>query len=155
MAKGYFDIEAAEPAAGGSGKALAKADRDARQIAQDRAEAERLKENITAQLEAGTEPQIILYTALKAIGLLTNDPAFTEAAQGKIDAVYSDLAQQSFIQDNNAIAQERLEKMQAEYNDKLRRSINRQLAGYRRVEKALNDVLAAVNATEPQEDILT
>lgn len=154
MAKGFFDIEAAEPAAGG-GSALAKADRDARKIAQDRAEAERLKENITAQLEAGAEPQIILYTALKAIGLLTNDPAFTEAAQGKIDAVYSDLAQQSFIQDNNAIAQERLEKMQTEYNDKLRRSINRQLAGYRRVEKALNDVLAAVNATEPQEDILT
>lgn len=154
MAKGFFDIETTEPAAGGS-STLAKADRDARQDAQDRAEAEKLKETITRQLEAGQEPQIILYTALKAIGLLTHDPAFTEAATGKIDAVYSDLAQQSFIQDNNAIAQARLETMQRDYNDKLRRSINRQLAGYRRVEKALQEVLQAVDATEPQEDILT
>lgn len=155
MAKGFFDIEAAEPAAGSSGKALAKANRDAAEMQEAFTEAEKIKAKILREFEAGKDPQLILYDALKIIAILTADNNFLEKTTEKLDAVYKDLAQLSFIQDNNQIAQERLEKAEQEYNDKLRRSINRQLAGYRRVEKALNDVLAAVNATEPQEDILT
>ena len=105
------------------------------------------------ELEAGKEPELILYAALDAIGILTNDPDFTAKTPAEFDATYKDLAQLSFVQDNAAIAQERLERAEKAYNDKLRRSINRQLAGCRRVEQALNDVLAAVNGTEPQEGI--
>lgn len=109
------------------------------------------KASILQQLEQGNAPQYILYTAIKAIGLLTQDAAWTEAAQKTLDSVYADLAQQSFLTDNAAIAAQRLETMQTDYNDKLRRQLTRQLNGYRRIEKALQEALQAVNAIEPQE----
>lgn len=115
---------------------------------QEREQAEQLKQSILNQLEQGNDPQIILYTALKCIGLLTADPEYITTGQSYLDSVYADLAQQSFIQDNAAIAAERLEKMQEEYNKKLRNSINRQLGQYRRIEKALNDALTALNDME-------
>lgn len=153
MAKGYFDIETAEPTENNGGS-LARTDREEQQRQQDTAEALRLKESIARGLEQGQEPQALLYTAVRVIGLLTNDPAFTEAAQARIDAVYKDLAQLSFTEDNDRKAQERLEKMQTEYRDKLRGSISRQLNANRRIEKALQEVLNAVDAAEPHEDIL-
>ena len=108
------------------------------------------------QLEQGNEPQFILYTALKAIGLLTHDEQWAEAGQKTLDNVYADLAQQSFLTDNAAIAAARLDTMQTAYNEKLRRQLKSQLNGYRRIEKALQEALQAVNALEPQEpDILT
>lgn len=151
MAKGFFDIETEEPAAG-SGAALTKANRDAQEVQEALTEAEKLKGNILQELEAGKDPQIILYTALKAIGILTNDPEFTEKTQGKLDGIYKDLAQLSFIEDNDKKAQERLEKMQADYNDKLRRSVRRQLNAYKKVQAALYEVLDAVDGTEPEDN---
>lgn len=118
---------------------------------QERERIEQLKASIMRQLEQGNAPQYILYTAIKAIGLLTQDAAWTEAAQKTLDSVYADLAQQSFLTDNAAIAAQRLETMQTDYNDKLRRQLTRQLNGYRRIEKALQEALQAVNAIEPQE----
>ena len=118
---------------------------------QERERIEQLKASIMRQLEQGNAPQYILYTAIKAIGLLTQDAAWTEAAQETLDSVYADLAQQSFLTDNAAIAAQRLETMQTDYNDKLRRQLTRQLNGYRRIEKALQEALQAVNAIEPQE----
>ena len=53
------------------------------------------------------------------------------------------------------MAAHRLEQMQTDYNDKLRRQLTRNLNGYRRIEKALQEALQAVNALEPQEEILT
>ena len=118
---------------------------------QERERIEQLKASIMRQLEQGNAPQYILYTAIKAIGLLTQDAAWTEAAQKTLDSVYADLAQQSFLTDNAAMAAQRLETMQTDYNDKLRRQLTRQLNGYRRIEKALQEALQAVNAIEPQE----
>ena len=115
---------------------------------QERERAEQLKQSIIKQLEQGNDPQIILYTALECIGLYTNDPEYITAGQSMLDKVYADLAQQSFLQDNAAIAAERLEAQQAEYNKHLRNSINRQLSGYHRIEKALNDALTALNDME-------
>jgi uncharacterized protein YllA (UPF0747 family) len=117
-----------------------------RQEAQEQAEA--LKESIAQQLEQGNAPQYILYTAIKAIGLLTNDLEWTEEQQRRLDTVYADLAQQSFIIDNAAIAAERLDKMQQEYIDKMRRQLTKSLNGYRRIEKALTEALQAVNEAE-------
>lgn len=113
------------------------------QEAQEAAEA--LKESIAQQLEQGNAPQYILYTAIKAIGLLTNAPEWTEAQQSRLNSVYADLAQQSFIMDNAAIAAARLDKMQQDYNDKMRRQLQNSLNSYRRIEKALTEALQAVN----------
>lgn len=151
MAKGFFDVTAEEPAAAAGG-ALAKANRDAQEMQAAFSEAEKLKENILQELEAGKDPQIILYTALKTIGILTNDPEFTEKTQGKLDGIYKDLAQLSFIEDNDKKAQERLDKMQADYNDKVRRSVKRQLNAYKKVQSALYEVLDAIDNTEPKDN---
>lgn len=110
--------------------------------------AEGLKESIAQQLQQGNAPQFILYTAIKAIGLLTNDPEWQEAQAAILDGIYSDLMQQSFAVDNEAIAKQRLDQMQEAYNDKLRRQLLRSLNGYKQIEKGLNDALNALNTME-------
>lgn len=120
------------------------------QEAQDTAAA--LKESIAQQIKQGNEPQYILYAALKAIGLLTNDPEWAEAQQRRLDTVYADLAQQSLFMNNAAIAAERLEKMQGDYIDRMRRQLTKSLSGYRRIEKALTEALQAVNEAESVKD---
>ena len=113
----------------------------------------RYKELILKQAQTGTEPETALYTAITAIGLLTDDAAWTEAAHAALNSVYADLAQQSLLTDNAAEAAHRLERMQADYNDKLRRQLTRQLNGYKRLERALQEALQAIDGTE-QEEIL-
>ena len=120
---------------------------------QRREDADRLKEVILQQLEKGQDPQTVLYTALQCIGLLSNDTEWAEAGQKCLDKVFSDLAQQSLLIDNEAVAAQRLDTMQSQYNDKLRRQLNRQLAGYRRIETALREALAAVNDLDPEEPV--
>lgn len=137
-------------------QAIASTAKTYRERQQERETVDQLKASIMQQLEQGNEPQFILYTALKAIGLLTHDEQWAEAGQKTLDNVYADLAQQSFLTDNAAIAAARLDTMQTAYNEKLRRQLKSQLNGYRRIEKALQEALQAVNALEPQEpDILT
>jgi len=133
-------------------QAIDETARSYREQMQEREQVEGLKASILQQLEQGNAPETILYTALRAIGILTHDAAWTEAAKQTLDSVYADLAQQSLLTDNAAIAAQRLDGMQAAYNDKLRRQLTRQLNGYRRIEKALQEALQAVNAIEPQEE---
>ena len=121
---------------------------------QEREQVEGLKSSILQQMEQGNAPETILYTALRAIGILTNDAEWTEAGKQALDSVYADLAQQSLLTDNAAIAAHRLKQMQADYNDKLRRQLTQKLNGYRRIEKALQEALQAVDALEPQKEIL-
>ena len=116
-------------------------------------EIERLKDSITNQLERGNDLQYILYTALTLIGLLTNDTEWAEAGQGILSGIYEGLEQQSLLTDNAAIAAQRLEGMQAAYNEKLRRQLTRSINGYKRIEKALQEALKAVDELDPQEDI--
>lgn len=122
---------------------------------QERAEVDRLKGSITNQLEQGNAPQYILYTAIQAIGILTHDEQWAEAGKQSLDNVYADLAQESFLVDNVAVAAHRLEEMKTAYNEKLRRQLTRDINGYRRIEKALQEALQAVNDLDPQEEILT
>lgn len=132
---------------------------DTAQIYRDRQERQqdisRLKDSITNQLEQGNAPQYILYTAIRAIGILTQDEQWAEAGKQFLDNVYADLAQGSFLVDNAAVAAYRLEDMKAAYNEKLRRQLTRDLNSYRRIEKALQEALQAVNDIEPREEILT
>jgi len=118
---------------------------------QEREQAEQLKESILQQLEQGNAPESILYTAIKAIGLLSSDPGFTEVGQRCLDTVYADLAQQSLLTDNAAVAAHRLDTMQHDYNRRLKSSLTRQLNGYQRIADALNKALQAVDELEPQE----
>lgn len=131
----------------------ATAQQEAKTIAERREEwqeAERLKAIISRQIESGTDPQNILYTALSCIGLLTADKEWTEATQGALDTVYADLAQLSFIIDNAEIERERLQKMQEEYNKKLRAAIRQKIRGLDKVNRALYAVLDAVEEIDPE-----
>ena len=137
-------------------QAIADTARSYQDRQQERETVEQLKASIAQQMQEGNAPQYILYTALRAIGILTHDEEWTAAQTQTLDSVYADLAQQSLLTDNAAIAAARLDTMQAQYNEKLRRQLKTQLNGYRRIEKALQDALQAVNALEPQEpDALT
>lgn len=123
-------------------------------IVQDRERAFELMESIMEQLEKGNAPHAILYTAIKAIGLLANAPEWTEAAHGALDSVYSDLDQDSFITDNAAVAAHRLEEKQHEYNEKLRRQLDRNIRNYDRLVNSMRDTLATLSGIDPQGDIL-
>ena len=112
-----------------------------RERQQERETVEQLKASIMQQLEEGNEPQFILYTAIKAIGIATQDPAWTAAGQKILDKVYEDLAQQSFITDNAAIAAARLEEIKIGYNEKLKQKLTAQLSSHRRIERALQEAL--------------
>ncbi len=105
----------------------AQAIRDTAQTYRDQQErqqaVEKLKAAILQQFEQGDAPQLILYTALKAIGTATADNTWTETATGFLNTVYGDLMQESFIDDNAAIAAKRLEDQRAEYIDKARRRL--------------------------------
>ena len=127
-------------------------DREAARVYQDQAQAReeigRLKASILYQLEQGNAPQYILYPALKAIGMLTNDPDFTASGIQILDSIYADLAQESLLIDELAAASERLERMQAEYNSKLERQLERSLNGYRRIEHGLTEALRAARSLQ-------
>lgn len=136
-----------EPAQGPAGTARTYKDR-----LEDLAQIDRLKASITRQLEEGNEPQFILYTAIKAIGILTQDPEWAEAGEATLDSVYADIAQESLLTDRATIAAQRLETMQGEYTRKLRAQAQRQLSGYKKIETALKDVLRALNELEENGD---
>lgn len=107
-----------------------------------------LKQSITAQLEQGKDPRFIVYSAVEAIGLLTNDPEWAEAGKQCLDSLYAGLEQQSLLIDTEAIEAQRMEQMQAEYNERLRRQLQRQLAGYHKIANSLNEALNELNRIE-------
>ena len=113
-------------------------------------QAQRLKESIAQQIEKGSEPQALLYTALRCIGLLTNDAEWAEATETALDSIYADLAQLSFTIDNAQKERDRLQQMQEEYNGKLRAAIRQKIRQYEKVSKALYAVLDAVEELEPE-----
>ncbi|MCD7711983.1 MAG: hypothetical protein LUJ25_04565 [Firmicutes bacterium] len=125
---------------------------DAKERAAALEKAADLKRSIIEQLEQGTEPQYILYTAIKVISLLSNDADFQEQCTAQLDSVYADIAQRSLFNDNAIIEGERLAAKTADYNGKLRRQINRQLAGYQRIAKELNGALQALDELEQGEN---
>lgn len=110
-------------------------------------EAQRLKESISAQLEQGLPPQNILYTAITTIGLLTHDEEWAEAGHGILEGIYSDIAQQSFLTDTAAIAEKRLNDMQAAYLDKVRRQLQRDLVSISRIGKSIRETLQVIEET--------
>lgn len=144
MNKGFFDIEQEEPEVNGAGLELRKDRADAAAWQQVLEQAASGKAQLERDLAAGRDPQIILYRALGIIGLLTDDEQFTQRTQGNIDAIYADLAQQSLFEDNAAEARKRLRDRQTEYITKLTRNLNKQLAGCKKIETAIQNVLSCL-----------
>ena len=87
--------------------------------------AKELMQSIDAQLQQGTPPQYVLYTALRVIGLLSGNTAWEDQQRAKLDTIYKDLAQESLFADNAATAEARLDDQRAQYIDKTRRKLKR------------------------------
>ncbi len=121
-----------------------------RERQQEQAEAERLKQSIAWQLEKGEPPQAILYSAVKAIGILSHDAAWAEAAAATLDGVWADLAQQSLFINADETAAARLQDQQQAYLDKLRRQTERQQDRLRKISKGLQDILNAIDEHDPE-----
>ena len=151
MGKSLFDL-ATDTALPSVPVPSEKRGRTCGEIENDLEQAEMMKRAIHTQLEEGNSPESILCTALRTIGLLTNDEQWADRCMGILDEVYSDLAQQSFIADNQAIARQRLEDMGAKYREKVRKAVNAQMSGYGKIEKALRDVLVAVSEMDGLQD---
>ena len=118
---------------------------------QELEEADGLKDGILRILEQGTDPQIVLYTAVRANGLYSRDPEFTKQAYKYLDAVYGDLAQQSFIVDNAAIAAGRLKEQAEAYRFRLMGQLTRQRNEAQRILKGIEDTLTAINTISLQD----
>jgi IS30 family transposase len=116
----------------------------------EREQAAQLMQSIHTQLEQGNAPQTILYTAITTIGLLAHDKEWAESAQTSLDAIYTDIAQQSLLVSEATMATHRLSQMQEDYNAKLRMQLTRQLSGYQRIAKGLSEALDALNQFSPE-----
>lgn len=117
---------------------------------QAKEKAEEYKQSITQQISYGGEPHFILYTAVRAIGLLTHDKTWTEATITALDAVYGDLAQETLLNDNAAIAEARLNTVRSDYNKKLKQRLNTLMKQYKDVEEALNSAIEAAGKLEEE-----
>lgn len=118
----------------------------------DRAEqAAQLKENITLLFEQGFDPQIILYWTLELIGLLSDDMEWARAQQEHINSVYADLAQQSFIVDNEAIAADRRAQQRKDYYTKLRARLLREIRHCGQIQTELANAVQSLDDLNPQD----
>ena len=122
--------------------------KDYRQRREELERAGELLQSIEEQLKQGAEPQYILYTALKAIGIYANNAEWAERQRARLDAVYDDLAQRSLFIDEAAVAAERLDKKQHDYLDRMRRRLQSNLRDCQKIERELEDTLRAVNNAE-------
>lgn len=113
--------------------------------------AQRLKESLLRGLEGGTEPQTLLYMAISGIAAATFDGEFEARAHGYLDAISADLAQQSMFVDEKAVEAQRRQTIQADFNEKMRRQLLRQMKGYRQIMDGLQTALDAINAEQAAE----
>lgn len=118
---------------------------------QRREQVQRMKDSIAQQLQQGAAPQTILYTAIKAIGILTADDPWSAAALESLDSVYADLAQQSMLADNDLIAAQRLDAMREQFATTTRRQLYRQQAAAGKLQRAITEALQALEEIEPEE----
>lgn len=111
---------------------------------QERERAEELKASILQQLKQGSAPEVTLYTAVQAIGLLTHDTEWGQAAEQALDAVYNGLAQQSFLTAaaNTMAAQAR--RAETQYMEREIRDLKRGLAKTERLRQQFQEALQTV-----------
>lgn len=123
------------------------ADEKTREFYRDRQqEAEHIleaKKSIAAQISEGTPPEYVLYSALRLIGYLTRDEAWSERQRAKLDETYEDLSQLSLLADNEAIGRARLKDQKWKFSEKTLRSLNRTKKECDKLTEALNQAIQA------------
>ena len=110
---------------------------------------EQLKTSIAQQLESGSAPEFILSTAIRAIGILTNDAEWADRQQGALDAVYGDLSQLSLVVDNAATAMQRLDEKRRKYCEKHYKSCLKVKKASEDIDAILNTVLYCLSEIYP------
>lgn len=125
--------------------------RTARDRALEREQVETLKDSIAYQLESGAPPQMPLYSALRAIGILTNDSDWSVRLEAVMDGVYADIAQQSLLADEAAIAAQRLDELRTKYNEQIKKQLRGQMAKCDRLQRALQNAYLAATALDDDE----
>lgn len=110
-----------------------------------------LMAQILRQLENGTAPQTVLYTAVETIGIITGADEWKAAAEKSLASIYADLAQQSFLVDNESIAAERLQARAEEQAAKTRRQLANNLRKCKQLETALQEALNAAQRLFPED----
>lgn len=104
--------------------------------------ARELMQSIDAQLQQGSPPQYVLYTALRCIGLLTGAKAWEDTQRERLDTIYADLAQASLFTDNEALALQRLEDQKQAFTLKTIRKLKRTLHECETMSNFLRDTIA-------------
>lgn len=152
MGKGLFEYAAENPEkiaaegerAGVERRATAKA-------VTDQEKAEELREIVAAQIADGEEPEIILYSAVKVIGLLTNDPKWTEQQRQVLDLLYIDAGQESLTSEATHRARERREQYRREYVKKEKKRLEKQRDDCKMLGDYLESALTAIALLEAHE----
>jgi len=154
MGKGLFEYAAENPEkiaaegerAGVERRATAKA-------VTDQEKAEELRKIVAAQIADGEEPEIILYSAVKVIGLLTNDPKWTEQQRQALDLLYIDAGQLSLTSEAAQRARERREQYRREYVKKEKKRLEGQIKACDGIKKNLTDAYNIIAAIMELDDL--
>ncbi len=121
---------------------------------QEQEEINRMKAGIIRRIESGERPQFILMTAVKALGMATNDPEFSASCTAALDAMYGDMKQETLFGENERVEADRQQAALEAYKEKTRRQVIRSMNGCRKIEQALGDVLLAINSQDPEDDTI-
>lgn len=121
---------------------------------QERETVDQIKASILAQLEQGNAPQDILYSALRVIGMLTQDNEWTEAGTAILERTYSDIAQRSLFAEDASLVLDRLETLRAEYVAKAKRQLTKYQRDTQNLSYHINRAMEALGALEgnPEEE---
>ncbi len=151
MSFGVFDYAKQNPTAQEppqEAQTIREAAQDYKDQQERKEDIDRLKTSILRQLEQGHAPQLILYTAIRAIGAATADQAFTDQAEACLDLIYGDLMQESFIMDNAATAAARLDDQMRKYIDGNRRRLGYMRGRLGEIQQAIDQAAAALDCLE-------
>lgn len=111
---------------------------------QEREQAEELKDSILQQLKQSSAPEVTLYTAVQAIGVLTHDAEWEQAVEQALDAVYNSLAQQSFLMASANTMAAQARRAETQYMEREIRDLKRGLVKTERLKKTFQEALQAV-----------
>jgi hypothetical protein len=89
--------------------------------------ARELRDSITLQLRFGNAPELILYTAIEALGLLASADEWAAECTRILKAAYPDIGQLAFYAVNVSAAAERFDRQRREYIDKTRKQLQARL----------------------------
>lgn len=140
MGNGLFDYAEAHPEQAQAAQE-APGVLETRQHWQNVEKIREIKESISRQIEQGQAPQDILYNAIRAVGLLSNDPEWSERQREALGRVYPEIEQESLFVDREAQAAQRRETKIQDFIDKTRRQLNRQLKSCQSLQKTLEAAL--------------